>query len=65
MHQVAFEITDEEEAYILKDFALGAYRLLRDGAEVAKRLCAEYSPRFQNKEEYIRFVEQFRYVEET
>lgn len=66
LHQVDFDIMDEEEAYILtaKIFALGAYRLLRDGAAVAKRICAEYSPRFQNKEEYVQFVEQFRYVVE-
>lgn len=66
LHQVEFEMSDEEEAYILtaKIFALGAYRLLRDGAAVAKRISAGYMPHFQNKEEYIQFVEQFRYVVE-
>lgn len=66
LHQTDFDVADEEEAYLLtaKIFALGAYRLLRNGAEVAKRVCAEYEPRFQNKEEYVEFVEQFRYVEE-
>lgn len=66
LHQVAFEITDEEEAYLLtaKIFALSAYRLLRDGALAAKRLVTEYRPEFQSKEEYIQFMESFRYVEE-
>lgn len=67
LHQEAFEITDEEEAYILtaKIFALGAYRLLKDGAAAARRVVRDYEPRFHNKEEYAAFMEQFRYVEEA
>lgn len=66
LHQSAFEITDEEEAYILtaKIFALSAYRLLRDGAATAKRVVKEYHPKFQNKEEYTAFMDRFNCVEE-
>lgn len=67
LHQSDFEIVDEEEAYITtaKIFALSAYRLLRNDAAVAKKLVADYKPRFKNKEEYISFVEQFNKVEEN
>lgn len=67
LHQTDFQIVDEEEAYILtaKIFALSTYRLLRDGATVAKKLVHDYKPRFKNKEEYIEFVEQFNKVEEN
>lgn len=66
LHQAAFAIEDEEEAYILtaKAFALSTYRLLKDGAELAKQIKADYHPVFQDKEAYIRFVEQFYSVEE-
>ena len=57
---------DEEEAYILtaKLFALSAYRMLKDGAEVGKKLKDGYQPIFKNKEEYIEFVDKFYSVEE-
>ena len=62
-----FDIVDEEEAYVLtaKMFALSAYRMLKDGAAVAKRTKREYHPRFANKQEYIAFMDSFHKVEET
>lgn len=66
LHQTDFEIVDEDKAYLqtAKIFAISAYRLLKDGAEYAKRLKKEHKPVFKNKEEYIAFLEQFRGVEE-
>lgn len=66
LHQTAFSIDDEEEAYILtaKIFALSAYRLLKDQAQVARKLKNEYKPIFASKKEYIHFMDQFSSIEE-
>ena len=66
LHQSEFAVCDEEEAYILtaKIFALSAYRMLKDGAALAKRVKEEYHPVFQSKEEYIEFLNKFYSVEE-
>lgn len=57
-HSADFRVVDEELAYIVtaKVFALGAYRLLRDGAKEAKRITAAYQPRF-TKEAYVEFMD--------
>jgi metal-dependent amidase/aminoacylase/carboxypeptidase family protein len=67
LHQIDFDVTDEEEAYIItaKLFALSAYRLLRNGAMVAKQEVENYKPRFGNKEEYIAFMNKFNCVQES
>lgn len=67
LHASDFDIVDEDEAYVLtaKIFALTAYRLLKDGARVAKRVKEQYKPVFANKEEYIDFMEKFYSVEEA
>lgn len=66
LHQSDFDVVDKEEAYILtaKIFAVSTYRLLKDGAEVAKKLKEEYHPRFHSREEYVEFMNQFNRVEE-
>lgn len=66
LHSSDFDIIDEDEAYILtaKLFAISTYRLLKDGAKVAKKLKSEYKPIFKNKEEYIKQMEEFYSVEE-
>lgn len=66
LHQTAFEITDEEEAYVLtaKIFAVTAYRMLKNGAAIGKQIAQEYKPVFANKEEYIAFLNEFNKVEE-
>lgn len=48
-----------------KIFALSAYRMLKDGAEVTKRTKQEYHPRFADKQEYIAFMDSFNKVEEA
>lgn len=65
LHESAFDVVDEEEAYILtaKIFAVSAYRLLKDGAKVAKRLKEEYHPKFRSREEYVDFMNRFNKVE--
>ncbi len=57
-HSPDFDIVDEELAYIVtaKVFAIGAYRLLKNGAREAKKAVAEYRPRF-TREEYITFMD--------
>lgn len=57
-HSADFKVVDEELAYIetAKVFALGAYRFLKDGAKEAKKIVAEYKPRY-TKEEYIAFMD--------
>lgn len=57
-HSADFSVVDEELAYIqtAKIFALGAYRFLRNQAEEAKKVTAEYEPKY-TKEEYIHFME--------
>lgn len=66
LHQNDFDVIDEEEAYILtaKIFAVSTYRLLKDGAKLARQLKEEYQPRFSSKEEYVEFMGQFNKVEE-
>ncbi len=66
-HQVDFDIADEEEAYIItsKLFALCTYRLLRNGASLAKQEASSYQPKFKNKEEYVAFMNQFNRIEES
>lgn len=58
-HAEDFDIVDEELAYVItaKIFALTAYRLLRDGAQEAKKIISDYKPVF-TKEEYIAYMEQ-------
>ena len=65
-HQTDFDIIDEDEAYVLtaKIFAVSAYRLLKDGAALAKKLKGEYEPRFKSKEEYTAFMDRFDGIEE-
>ena len=48
LHQVEFEVTDEEEAYIVtaKMFALGAYGLLKEKAARSRELVKNYKPVF-------------------
>lgn len=67
LHQTDFSIDDEEKAYVLtaKIFALCAYRLLKDGAALGKKLKQEYRPVFRNKEEYTAFLDGFCAVEEA
>ncbi|MCR4778763.1 MAG: amidohydrolase [Lachnospiraceae bacterium] len=66
-HQSDFDIIDEDEAYVLtaKIFAISAYRLLKDGAKLAKGLKADYKPRFKSKDEYVAFMDKFNSVEEA
>lgn len=67
LHASDFDIVDEDEAYVLtaKIFALSTYRMLKDGAKVAKKMKEEYKPVFKNKEEYIEFMEKFYSVKEA
>lgn len=67
LHQTSFSVDNEEEAYVLtaKIFALSAYRLLKDGAALGRRVNNDYKPIFNNKEEYIEFLDKFRSVEEA
>lgn len=66
LHQTDFFVDDEEKAYILtaKIFALTAYRILKDGAKLGKKLKQDYKPIFKNKEEYTEFLNKFSSVEE-
>lgn len=66
LHQTDFRVVDEEEAYILtaKIFAVSAYRMLKDGAQLAKQVKESYHPVFASKEEYIEFMDKFNSVEE-
>ena len=66
LHQDNFDIVDEDTAYILtaKMFAIGAYRLLKDGAAIGKSIKEGYTPKFKNKEEYISFMDSFNKIEE-
>lgn len=67
LHAVDFDVTDENEAYVLtaKIFALTAYRMLKDNARLAKKWKEDYNPVFENKEKYIEFMEQFYRVDEA
>jgi amidohydrolase len=66
LHQSDFAVVDEDEAYILtaKIFAISAYRMLKDGAALARSLKQDYKPVFQNKEEYAAFMDRFNSIEE-
>lgn len=66
LHSSDFDIVDEDEAYVLtaKLFAISAYRMLKDGAKLAKELKADYKPIFKNKDEYIKQMEEFYSIEE-
>jgi metal-dependent amidase/aminoacylase/carboxypeptidase family protein len=57
-HSPDFDVVDEDEAYILtaKIFALGAYGLLKNGAERARETVDNYQPVF-TRETYIEFME--------
>lgn len=57
-HSADFKVADEELAYIVtaKVIALGAYRLLKDSTKEAKKIAAEYKPKF-TKEEYVAFMD--------
>jgi amidohydrolase len=57
-HSPDFDVVNEDEAYILtaKIFALGAYRLLRDKAALAREAADNYRPVFTRKT-YIDFME--------
>jgi amidohydrolase len=57
-HSPDFDVVDEDEAYVLtaKIFALGAYRLLKDGAAQAGEIKRSYKPVF-TKDSYIAFME--------
>ncbi len=61
LHQVAFDVINEEEAYLntAKIFALTAYYLLRDQAKRSREIVDDYHPVFASKEEYVAFMEQF------
>lgn len=61
LHQVDFDVTDEEEAYLetAKIFALTAYRLLKDGAARSRELVRQYHPVFASTKEYVEFMDQF------
>ena len=61
LHQVGFEVTDEEEAYIVtaKMFALGAYGLLKEKAARSRELVKNYKPVFENSAKYAEFMDQF------
>jgi hypothetical protein len=67
LHSADFRITDEEEAYLItaKIFALSAYRLLRNGAALARSVVDTYTPRFADKTEYCAFLDSFRRTEEV
>jgi amidohydrolase len=57
-HSKDYHITDEDEAYLVtaKIFALSAYKLLKDGAAAARKIAAEYQPKY-TKETYVRFMD--------
>ena len=61
LHQIDFEVTNEEEAYIVtaKMFALAAYGLLKEKAQRSRELVDQYEPVFKNSAEYVEFMEQF------
>ena len=61
LHQINFEVTNEEEAYIdtAKMFALAAYGLLKEKAARSKELVKNYKPVFKDYAEYTKFMEQF------
>lgn len=65
VHQVDFDIVDEEEAYLLaaKIFALTAYNLLKNNAARSKELVNKYHPYFRSSREYTEFMDQFDRVE--
>ena len=64
LHTSAFDIADEENAYLdaARGFAIHAYELLKDGAALARAEKAAYPARFADKEEYSAYLEKFRGV---
>lgn len=58
LHSKDFNITDEEEAYIMtaKIFALSAYKFLKEGATASKEVVEHYKPKY-TKQEYISFMD--------
>lgn len=66
LHQDNFDVVDEDTAYILtaKMFAISTYRLLKNGAALAKRITKGYEPKFKSKEEYVEYMDSFNNVEE-
>ena len=64
LHTSAFDIVDEENAYLdaARGFAIHAYELLKNGAALAKAEKAAYQPRFADKAEYSAYLERFRSV---
>jgi amidohydrolase len=62
LHSSAFEIIDEENAYLdtAKIFAIYAYELLKNGAELAHQQVANYTPRFADRKAYVDYLEGFR-----
>ncbi|MCR5291111.1 MAG: amidohydrolase [Treponema sp.] len=67
LHQADFAVVDEEEAYVLtaKLFALIAYRLLKNGAALGKKIKAAYKPVYASKEAYIAALDSFYSTEEV
>ena len=61
LHQIKFEVRNDEEAYIdtAKMFALAAYGLLKEKAARSKELVKNYKPVFKDSAEYTKFMEQF------
>ena len=59
-HAKDFAVVDEEEAYIVtaKIFALGAYKLLKDGARGAREVVGAYRPVF-TKQGYLHYLAGF------
>ena len=58
LHGADFKITDKEKAYILpaKLLALTTYRLLKDQAKEAEKICNDFKPVFTG-EEYCRYIQ--------
>ncbi len=66
LHQDNFNVVDEDTAYILtaKMFAISTYRLLKNGAALAKSITEGYETKFASKEDYIKYMDSFNNVEE-
>lgn len=66
LHQMDFDVTDEEEAYLLtaRLYALSAYRLLRSGAKLAMAQIQAFQPLF-SREGYCAYVDRIHTDYET
>ncbi|MBO5535827.1 MAG: hypothetical protein J6B53_10560 [Clostridia bacterium] len=66
LHQLDFDVADEEEAYMTtaRLFALSTYRLLRDGAKLAKEQIQAFQPAF-SREEYVAYIDRIQSDAET